>query len=119
MRKIPLIVGIDFTEMTDEERAEFSEDERGFTNSFGLGALCMIAQPGFQIEDPEEFHHRLLVTNQVTGVLRGFGPEFFTIDLVTRMKAAGWQTNAGKMSKRAWKAEMKNRLFDDAVEAAL
>ena len=105
--------------MTEEEKAEFSEDERGFTNSFGLGALCMIAQPGFQIEDPEEFHHRLLVTNQVTGVLRGFGPEFFTIDLVTRMKAAGWQPNAGKMSKRAWKAEMKNRLFDDAVEAAL
>ena len=96
--------------MTEEEKAEFSEDERGFTNSFGLGALCMIAQPGFQIEDPEEFHHRLLVTNQVTGVLRGFGPEFFTIDLVTRMKAAGWQTNAGKMSKRAWKAVMKNRL---------
>ena len=105
--------------MSDEEREQFSEDERGFCNSFGLGGLCMIAQPGFEIEDPEEFRERLLVTNHVTGVLRHFGPEFFTIDLVTRMKAAGWQTNAGKMSKRAWKVEMKNRLFDDAVEAAL
>ncbi len=105
--------------MSDEEREQFSEDERRFCNSFGLGGLCMIAQPGFEIEDPEEFRERLLVTNHVTGVLRHFGPEFFTIDLVTRMKAAGWQTNAGKMSKRAWKVEMKNRLFDDAVEAAL
>ncbi len=105
--------------MSDEEREQFSEDERRFCNSFGLGGLCMIAQPGWKIEDPEEFRERLLVTNQVTGVLRNFGPEFFTIDLVTRMKAAGWQTNAGTMSKRAWKADMKKRLFDDAVKAAL
>jgi len=105
--------------MSEEEQSEFSEDEMKFCNSFGLGALCMIAQPGWKIEDIEDFQHRLLVTNQVTGILRNFGPEFFTIDLVTRMKAAGWQTNAGTMSKRAWKADMKNRLFDDAVEAAL
>ena len=119
MREIPLIVGIDFTELSEEQCEEFSEDEKQFTNSFGLGVLCMVAGPGWKIEDTKDFRYRLLVTNKVTEIMDQEGLYgMLTPDLVDRMKAADWQTNAGSKTERSWKADMKNMLFEEAEAVA-
>ena len=125
MREIPLIVGIEFNELSEEQCEEFSEDEKQFTNSFGLGVLCMVAGPGWKIEDTKDFRYRLLVTNKVIEMTsrkgRGIIDQeglygMLTPDLVDRMKAADWQTNGGTISKRAWKADIKKRLFENVIE---
>lgn len=117
MREIPLIVGIKFNELSVEQCVEFSKEEKEFTNSFGLGVLCMAAGPGWRIEDTEDFRYRLLVTNKVTEIMGQEGLYgMLTPDLVDRMKAADWQTNAGSKTKRSWKAEMKNILFENVLE---
>ena len=117
MREIPLIVGIEFNELSEEQCEEFSREEKEFTNSFGLGVLCMVAGPGWKIEDTKDFRYRLLVTNKVTEIMDQEGLYgMLTPDLVDRMQVAGWTTNGGTISKRAWKADMKKRLFQNVLE---
>jgi len=102
---MPLIVGI-----VNGPDKGFSSEEIDFTNSFGIGVLAMAACVG-RIDDPEEFHKRMWLTNQVTGILNRL-PSWFTVEFCGRLQEADWSCNVSTESHTIWKNKMKKQLWD-------
>jgi hypothetical protein len=102
---MPLIVGI-----VNGPDKGFSSEEISFINSFGIGVLSMAACVG-RVDDPEQFHQRMWVTNQVTGIFN-FLPSWFTVEFCGRLQAADWSANVTTESHTIWKNRMKQQLWD-------
>ena len=70
---MPLIVGI-----VNGPDKGFSSEEISFINSFGIGVLSMAACVG-RVDDPAQFHERMWITYEVTGIFN-YLPSWFTVE---------------------------------------
>lgn len=106
---MPLIIGVE-----NGTEKGITSDEIKLTNSYGLGILCMNAGLD-RIEDVSAFWYRITLTNMITGIFDD--DKFrntFNLDLVQRMKDAGWYSNVGRDTEKVWIKNMKTRLWEDA-----
>tara|TARA_B100001769_G_C22060629_1_gene570420 strand:- start:914 stop:1288 length:375 start_codon:yes stop_codon:yes gene_type:complete len=96
---MPLIVGVhgDRPEIADQ----FEENQIEFCNSYGFGVLAGMSAGFSEVDNPEEFCNRVLVTNEITGIFNKM-PSWFDVEFCNTLKATNWFCNGGRKTHEQW-----------------
>ena len=86
----------------------YTEEMLDLINGFWFGVLMMTVGLS-TIKDPKEFLYRTQVT---AALFEADLPSWFDLAFVERMQKDDWYTNCSVKSRRTWKADVKNLMFD-------
>ena len=100
---MPMVVGV-----VDGPAKGYTEEMLDLINGFWFGVVMMtVGLP--TINDPKEFLYRVQVT---AALFEADLPSWFDLAFVERMKTDDWYTNCNSKTKRTWKADVKNLMFE-------